>query len=93
MKRRKAKAMANAGRRRNRIGKKVHARRARMLAAGIAVIATAFVSRAAQLQLVQGGDWQQQVQSQTTETREVGCPAVRTVSQTVRQHGACARGT
>ena len=58
-----------------KIAKKTHGRRTQLFAAGLAVLATAFVSRAAQLQIVQGGRWQEQVESQTTET--VPLPATR----------------
>ena len=58
-----------------KIAKKTHGRRTQLFAAGLAVLATAFVSRAAQLQIAQGGRWQAQVQSQTTET--VPLPAAR----------------
>ena len=58
-----------------KIAKKTHGRRTQLFAAGLAVLATAFVSRAAQLQIVQGSRWQEQVQTQTTET--VPLPATR----------------
>jgi cell division protein FtsI (penicillin-binding protein 3) len=60
---------------RRRVSKKTHGRRTQLFAAVLAVLATAFVSRAAQLQIVQGGRWQAQAWTQTTETVEL--PAVR----------------
>jgi cell division protein FtsI (penicillin-binding protein 3) len=60
---------------RRKVPKKTHARRTRLIAALLAVLATAFVSRAAQLQIVQGGRWQAQAWTQTTET--VKLPAAR----------------
>ncbi len=60
---------------RRKISKRTHGRRTQLLAAGLAVLATAFVSRAAQLQIVQGDRWQASVWTQTTET--VALPAVR----------------
>ncbi len=60
---------------RRKISKRIHGRRTQLLAAGLAVLATAFVSRAAQLQIVQGDRWQASVWTQTTET--VALPAVR----------------
>lgn len=64
--------MAN---RRRKVSKKTHGRRTQLFAAALAVLATAFVSRAAQLQIVQGGRWQAQAWTQTTETVEL--PAAR----------------
>jgi len=61
--------------RRRKIPKKTHGRRTRAFAAILAVLATAFLSRAAQLQIVQGGRWQAQAITQTTETVEL--PAAR----------------
>jgi cell division protein FtsI (penicillin-binding protein 3) len=58
-----------------KIAKKTHGRRTQLFAAVLAVLATAFVSRAAQLQIVQGSRWQEQVETQTTET--VPLPAER----------------
>ncbi len=58
-----------------KITKKTHGRRTQLFAAVLSVLATAFVSRAAQLQIVQGSSWQEQVLSQTTET--VPLPAER----------------
>ncbi len=64
-----------ATRRSHKIAKKTHGRRTQLFAALLAVLATAFVSRAAQLQIVQGSQWQEQVETQTTET--VPLPAAR----------------
>lgn len=58
-----------------KITKKIHSRRTQWFAAVLAVLATAFVSRAAQLQIVQGSRWQEKVETQTTET--VALPAER----------------
>jgi len=58
-----------------KISKKVHGRRTQCFAAVLAVLATGFVSRAAQLQIVQGGRWQARAWTQTTET--VQLPATR----------------
>jgi cell division protein FtsI (penicillin-binding protein 3) len=60
---------------RRKVSKKTHGRRTQLFAAVLAVLATAFVSRAAQLQIVQGGRWQAQAWTQTTETVEL--PAAR----------------
>ncbi len=60
---------------RRKIAKRTHGRRTQFFAAVLAVLATVFVSRAAQLQIVQGGSWQAQAWSQTTETVEL--PAAR----------------
>jgi len=60
---------------RRKVPKKTHGRRTQLIAAVLAVLATAFVSRAAQLQIVQGGRWQAQAWTQTTET--VQLPAAR----------------
>lgn len=64
-----------ATRKSRKIAKKTHGRRTQLFAAVLALVATLFVSRAAQLQLVQGDRWQKQVESQTTET--VKLPADR----------------
>jgi cell division protein FtsI (penicillin-binding protein 3) len=64
-----------AKKRSRKITKRTHGRRTQWLAALLAVLATAFVSRAAQLQIVQGGTWQEQAWSQTTKTVEI--PASR----------------
>ncbi|MCL7971186.1 MAG: penicillin-binding transpeptidase domain-containing protein [marine benthic group bacterium] len=72
MKRRKAVAMAATQRR--KIAKKTHGRRTHLFAAVLAMLATVFVSRAAQLQIIQGGSWQAQAWSQTTETVELPAP-------------------
>lgn len=64
-----------ATRKAHKVSKKTHGRRTQLFAAVLALLATAFVSRAAQLQIVQGGRWQEQVESQTTET--VSLPASR----------------
>ncbi len=58
-----------------KITKKTHGRRTQLFAAVLAVLATGFVSRAAQLQIVQGSRWQKQVLTQTTET--IPLPAER----------------
>jgi cell division protein FtsI (penicillin-binding protein 3) len=58
-----------------KIAKKIHSRRTQWFAAALAVLATGFVSRAAQLQIVQGSRWQEKVETQTTET--VDLPAGR----------------
>lgn len=58
-----------------KVSKKTHGRRTHCLAAVLAVMATVFVSRAAQLQIVQGDSWQARAWSQTTETVEL--PAAR----------------
>lgn len=60
---------------RRKVSKKTHGRRTQLFAAVLAVLATAFVSRAAQLQIVQGSRWQAQAWTQTTETVEL--PAAR----------------
>ena len=64
-----------AAKKRRKVSKKTHGRRTQLFAAVLAVLATAFVSRAAQLQIVQGGSWQAQAWTQTTETVEL--PAAR----------------
>ncbi len=61
--------------RRRRITSRTHARRTRLLTAGMALVATAFASRAAQLQILQGGEWREQAWAQTTELVEI--PAAR----------------
>jgi cell division protein FtsI (penicillin-binding protein 3) len=58
-----------------KIAKKIHNRRTQWFAAVLAVLATGFVSRAAQLQIVQGSRWQERVETQTTAT--VAVPAMR----------------
>ena len=60
---------------RRKISRRTHGRRTQLLAAGLAVLATTFVSRAAQLQIVQGDRWEASVWTQTTETVEL--PAAR----------------
>ncbi len=60
---------------RRKIPSRVHGRRTQLLAAMLAVLATAFVSRAAQLQFVVGQRWAAQAWDQTTETVEI--PAAR----------------
>lgn len=72
MKQRKVSGMATSQRR--RVAKKTHGRRTRFFAAALAALATVFVSRAAQLQIVQGGSWQAQAWSQTTETVDLPAP-------------------
>jgi cell division protein FtsI (penicillin-binding protein 3) len=63
------------GARRRRITSRTHGRRTQLLTAALAVLATGFVSRAAQLQIVQAERWQTQAWDQTTETVEI--PAAR----------------
>lgn len=58
-----------------KISRRILARRAQALNACIALVATAFVSRAAQLQIVQGDSWRARAQHQTTERVEI--PAAR----------------
>lgn len=60
---------------RRKISHRTHARRTQGLAACIALVATAFVSRAAQLQIAQGNSWRARAEHQTTERVEI--PAAR----------------
>lgn len=60
---------------RRKISQRTHGRRTRVIAGVLAILATGFVSRAAQLQIVQGDRWQDRAWDQTTETVEI--PAAR----------------
>lgn len=64
-----------ASKKTRKISSRTHGRRTHCLAAVLAVLATVFVSRAAQLQIVQGEHWQARAFSQTTET--IDLPAER----------------
>lgn len=62
-------------RRRRGFSRRTHARRTQLVAAILALLATGYVSRAAQLQIVQADRWQAKAWTQTTETVEI--PAAR----------------